>query len=341
MSQFFISCKESKIENNRSFYGCFNLGPFEPSQSITIANALRRTLLSELYGLSIISVEIEGATHEYSNLSGVKDSVLDILLNLKEIVLKKSINPLSLRKRWNFGSIGHEQGALYSPQIGYLKARGPGVVRASNMRLPPFLQCVDPDQYIATLAEDGFLNMRFIIQYGNKWAAMLGPRDSGLFSSSLVWRSQTNQAKSSPDVEGLFKKGAKPFPEQSLDRGKGFPAEVLFPLERLKGTPKDLPLQKLESLSHGGFQDFAGGAVSTASLFKNKGSDLLKDITENEEKLNVYDQNSTFNLHLKKRRLILKKLRHIGLKFSNSYINFLTSLQLKKKSGFAYTDLKK
>ena len=56
MSQFFISCKESKIENNRSFYGCFHLGPFEPSQSITIANALRRTLLSELYGLSIISV---------------------------------------------------------------------------------------------------------------------------------------------------------------------------------------------------------------------------------------------------------------------------------------------
>jgi len=90
MSQFFISCKESRIENNRSFYGCFQLGPFEPSQSITIANTLRRTLLSELYGLSIISIEIEGVTHEYSNLRGVKDSVLDILLNIKEIVLKKN-----------------------------------------------------------------------------------------------------------------------------------------------------------------------------------------------------------------------------------------------------------
>ena len=152
MSQFFISCKESRIENNKSFYGCFYLGPFEPSQSITIANALRRTLLSELYGLGIVSVEIEGASHEYSSLPGVKDSVLDILLNLKEIVLKKTVK--------NF-----------KPQIGYLRVRGPGVVLASHLRLPPFIQCVDPDQYIATLADNGFLNMKFIIQYGNKWCA--------------------------------------------------------------------------------------------------------------------------------------------------------------------------
>jgi DNA-directed RNA polymerase alpha subunit len=56
MSQFFISCKESRIENNRSFMD-FYLGP---SQSITIANTLRRTLLSEIYGLGIVSVEIDG-----------------------------------------------------------------------------------------------------------------------------------------------------------------------------------------------------------------------------------------------------------------------------------------
>ena len=155
MSQFFISCKQSRIENNRSFYGCFYLGPFEPSQSLTIANALRRTLLSELYGLGIVSVEIEGASHEYSSLPGVRDSVLDILLNLKEIVLKKTIKNLK-------------------PQIGYLRARGPGVVRASHLRLPPFIQCVDPDQYIATLADNGFLNMKFIIQYGNKWLSPFG-----------------------------------------------------------------------------------------------------------------------------------------------------------------------
>lgn len=172
MSQFIISCKESRIENNRSFYGCFYLGPFEPSQSITIANTLRRTLLSEIYGLAIVSVEIEGASHEYSSLPGVHESVLDILLNIKEIVLKKTIK--------NF-----------SPQIGYLRTRGPGVVTASHLRLPPFIQCVDPDQYIATLSHNGFLNIKFIIQYGNKWLMAGTNRDLSINPLSHI--SNTNQ----------------------------------------------------------------------------------------------------------------------------------------------------
>ena len=97
-NEFFIYCKESRIENNRSFYGSFSLGPFDAGQSITIANALRRTLLSELKGLAITSAEIEGAFHEYSTLPGVRDSILDILLNLKDIVLK-SINYGNKKKK--------------------------------------------------------------------------------------------------------------------------------------------------------------------------------------------------------------------------------------------------
>ena len=239
MSQFFISCKESKIENNRSFYGCFNIGPFEPSQSITIANALRRTLLSELYGLSIISVEMEGVTHEYSNLNGVKDSILDILLNLKDIVLKKTINTVNIK-----------------PQIGYLKIRGPGVIRAAHLKLPPFIQSVDPDQYIATLTHDGFLNMKFIIQYSNKW----------LSNQNF----QSNNQISTPT----------PFP-------LGHRNEL--------GKTKD---------------------------FFNK--DELK------KKENLSDCTSEFYLHLKKRRLILKKLKQIGLRNSNLYINIFSKFIYKQ-----------
>jgi DNA-directed RNA polymerase alpha subunit len=224
MSQFFISCKESKIENNRSFYGCFSLGPFEPSQSITIANSLRRTLLSELYGLAIVSVEIDGATHEYSSLSGVRDSVLDILLNFKEIVLKKTIK--------NF-----------KPQIGYLRARGPGVVRAGDLRLPAFIQCVDPGQYIATLADNGFLNVKFVIQYGNKWV------------------SQGNSA--------------------ILTEKKGFAAE-----------------QEINKISKNGL-------------------------------------NSAFHLNLKKRRLILKKLKHISALPSVFNKTHLFLSKYKKKRSFS------
>lgn len=244
MSQFFISCKESRIETNKSFYGCFYLGPFEPSQSITIANALRRTLLSELYGLAIVSVEIEGATHEYSTLPGIKDSVLDILLNLKEIVLKKTIK--------NF-----------KPQVGYLRVRGPGVVRASHFHLPSFIQCVDPNQYIATLADNGFLNMKFIIEYGNKWLST--NKDQNILSKSLI---------------NL---------EDSLEFGN--------------------------LIDH----DQKNNNLLTKKNFKNN-----------------------FNLHLKKRRLILKKLKQIGIASTNLYINMVSqkaNLLTKKKVFFLNVEL--
>jgi DNA-directed RNA polymerase subunit alpha len=146
----FVSCRESRIENSRSLYGCFYLGPFSAEQSLTVANAIRRTLLSELKGCAITSVEIEGATHEYSTLPGIKDSVLDILLNLKEIVLKSEFN-------------------FKRPQYIYLKVIGPGVVRSKDLKLPAFVQCVDPNQYIATLADNGILTMKIKIEEGKNY----------------------------------------------------------------------------------------------------------------------------------------------------------------------------
>ena len=165
--------KESRIENNKSFYGCFYLGSFDSGQSITVANALRRSLLSDCTGLAIISVKIENVQHEYSTLPGVRDSVLDILLNFKEIVLKKIKNPLGGRngyKNKGLSSLYDKVGStLFKPVVGYLKVKGPGIIRAKNIRLPPFIQCVDPNQYIATLAEDGILNVKFVIMEGKSY----------------------------------------------------------------------------------------------------------------------------------------------------------------------------
>lgn len=167
MNKVFISCKESRIESNKSFYGCFYLGPFNESESLTIANALRRTLLADCPGVAIISVLIENVNHEYSTLSGVRDSVLDILLNLKEIVLKKSKNPWLTYKPKGISSVYEQVGSsFFKPVVGYLKVKGPGIVRAKDLRLPPFIQCVDPNQYIATLSENGSLNMKFVIMEG-------------------------------------------------------------------------------------------------------------------------------------------------------------------------------
>ena len=150
MNNFYLSCKECVLEGPRYFYGCFYLGPFNNSQSLTIANALRRTLLAEISGLGIVSVQMDGVNHEYSTFSGMRESILDFLLNLKEIVLC-------------YDSTSFPKENSKSSFIGYLNVSGPGVVRAKDFKLPSFLKCVDPDQYLATLSENGRLNIKFEI----------------------------------------------------------------------------------------------------------------------------------------------------------------------------------
>ena len=158
-TDFFLACKESRIENNTSFYGCFYLGPFDDSLSQTLANDLRRTLLSELTGLAITSIEIEGILHKFSSLPGMKESVLDLICNLQTIVLKKE-EPSSTYRTLR---------STKKTYTGFLNVSGPRVIKAMDLKLPAGLQCIDPNQYVATLAEDGFLNMKFNINEGKNY----------------------------------------------------------------------------------------------------------------------------------------------------------------------------
>lgn len=207
----FISCKESRIESNRSFYGCFYLGPFDSGQSLTVANALRRTLISECPGLGIVSVTIENVTHEYSTIPGMRESVLDLLLNIKEIVLKKRNKAYSLYKK---NSMIYDQiGTSYlKPVSGFLKVKGPGVIRAKDLKLPPFLECVDPQQYIATLADDGLLCMKFIIMEGKGY---LIPNFSS-HSSSLMSSKEEIQRDGSLSMAGSKKSSHLSFIDNQL-----------------------------------------------------------------------------------------------------------------------------
>jgi DNA-directed RNA polymerase alpha subunit len=175
--EFFISCKESRIESNTSFYGCFYLGPFDESLSQTLANDLRRTLLSELTGLAITSVEIEGVLHKFTSLPGMKEPVLDLISNLQTVVLKKNVDQLT---PYQYGPVmgrgmpypttaGEEPKPLKRAYTAFLKVRGPKIITAGDLKLPVGLQCVDPNQYIATLAEDGLVNARIDINEGKSY----------------------------------------------------------------------------------------------------------------------------------------------------------------------------
>jgi len=145
MAQFEIECVESKNDTARDQYGKFVLQPLDQGQGITVGNALRRVLLSDLEGSAIVAVRIAGINHEFSTIPGVREDVLEILLNLKEVVLK---------------SYSKE------PSIGRLRVQGPSIITASNFELPPDIEIIDTDQYIATICNNNILEMEFRIEPG-------------------------------------------------------------------------------------------------------------------------------------------------------------------------------
>nr|WCH56181.1 RNA polymerase subunit alpha [Calliblepharis sp.] len=146
MTHFQIECIESKIEGAREQYGHFILEPLKQGQGITVGNSLRRTILSDLQGSAIVAVRIAGINHEFSTITGVREDVLEILLNLKEVVLK------------SYSS---------EPQIGRVRIQGPAIITAGLFDLPPEIKIIDPKQYIATICNNTIFEMEFRIEQGH------------------------------------------------------------------------------------------------------------------------------------------------------------------------------
>nr|NP_045166.1 RNA polymerase alpha subunit [Cyanidium caldarium]Q9TLV2.1 RecName: Full=DNA-directed RNA polymerase subunit alpha; Short=PEP; AltName: Full=Plastid-encoded RNA polymerase subunit alpha; Short=RNA polymerase subunit alpha [Cyanidium caldarium]AAF12928.1 unknown [Cyanidium caldarium]WDB00291.1 RNA polymerase alpha subunit [Cyanidium caldarium] len=138
-----IECLESMVINSREIYGKFMIEPLSYGQAITVGNALRRVLLSDVPGVTIVSVRIAGINHEFSTVKGVKEDVLEILLNLKNIVLK---------------------GNVLKNQIGRLKVQGPAIVTSGQIEFPLDITVVDPCQYIATISGNDYLEMELKVE---------------------------------------------------------------------------------------------------------------------------------------------------------------------------------
>nr|YP_009363525.1 RpoA [Ledebouriella seseloides]YP_009918352.1 RNA polymerase alpha subunit [Saposhnikovia divaricata]ANS72145.1 RpoA [Ledebouriella seseloides]AOT84413.1 RpoA [Ledebouriella seseloides]QGU85572.1 RpoA [Saposhnikovia divaricata]QLX47564.1 RNA polymerase alpha subunit [Saposhnikovia divaricata]QWQ51922.1 RNA polymerase alpha subunit [Saposhnikovia divaricata] len=125
-------CVESKADNKRLYYGRFILSPLIKGQADTIGIAMRRALLGEIEGTCITRAKSDKIPHEYSTLVGIQESVHDILMNLKEIVLRSN---------------------LYGTCDASICVRGPGYVTAQDIILPPYVEVVDNTQHIASLTE--------------------------------------------------------------------------------------------------------------------------------------------------------------------------------------------
>lgn len=121
------------------------VGPFARGFGHTLGNALRRILLSSMRGCAVTEVRIDGILHEYSTLEGVQEDVIDILLNLKGLVLKMHTR---------------DEAKLL------LKKQGPGAVTAADIELIDDVEVVDPDYHIATLSKGAKLNMELVVRRG-------------------------------------------------------------------------------------------------------------------------------------------------------------------------------
>lgn len=127
-------------------YGRFTAEPFERGFGTTIGNSLRRILLSSIQGAAVTAIRIEGKNHEFDTIPGVKEDILDIILNLKGLNFKLH------------GSRG-ETTVL-------LEAVGPRKVTAADIQLDPSLEILNPNQVIATLSDKAELRMEIIVQQG-------------------------------------------------------------------------------------------------------------------------------------------------------------------------------
>ena len=147
----FVSYIESRIEDNNTLYARFHLGTFVGGQALTIANALRRTLLSEIPAFIITRVEIDGVNHEFATLPGIHESILNIVLNLKKMVL--------VGENLNMFSLGMQEFKAA------LNVRGPKVLTAKDIKFPSELAPLVPSYHIATLSSSAELKFNLIIQY--------------------------------------------------------------------------------------------------------------------------------------------------------------------------------
>ncbi len=126
-------------------YGKFVVEPLERGYGTTLGNSLRRVLLSSLPGVAVTSIKIEGVLHEFSTIEGVQEDVTEIVLNIKDLVLKINGD---------------------GPKTVYIEAEGPGEVTASSIKCDSEVEILQPDTHIATLSEGGRLFMEITLDKG-------------------------------------------------------------------------------------------------------------------------------------------------------------------------------
>ena len=142
-----IECVERDPNKNS---GRFVIEPLERGYGITLGNSLRRVLLSSLPGAAISSIKIDGVLHEFSTIPGVLEDTTEIILNLKQVVLRYEGD---------------------QPKLIRLEQKGKKEVKAGDIERDAEVEILNPDLHIATLNEDGKLFMEITVERGRGYVS--------------------------------------------------------------------------------------------------------------------------------------------------------------------------
>ncbi|MFT6564067.1 MAG: DNA-directed RNA polymerase subunit alpha [Actinomycetes bacterium] len=138
---------EESISESRSR---FILEPLEPGFGYTLGNSLRRTLLSSIPGAAVTSIRVDGVLHEFSTMPGVTEDVVEIILNIKELVVSSE----------------HDE-----PVVMYLRKQGPGEVTAADIEPPAGVEIYNPELHIATVNGKGKLEIELVVERGRGYVS--------------------------------------------------------------------------------------------------------------------------------------------------------------------------
>ena len=134
-------------------YGRFVVEPLERGYGTTLGNSLRRIMLSSLPGVAVSQVKIDGVVHEFSSISGVKEDVTEIIMNIKSLAIKNTSE-------------------TNEPKTAYIEFEGDGVVTAGDIQVDPDIEILNPDLVIATLSgSDSKLYMELTITKGRGYVS--------------------------------------------------------------------------------------------------------------------------------------------------------------------------
>lgn len=140
-----IGIPKIKTEVLGDNHAVFSMGPLPTGYGVTLGNALRRVLLSSLPGACITGVKIDGISHEYSTVKGVKESILDITLNLKLLNIKKDTTGISILT---------------------LETTKSGEISAKDIKCPSEVKILNPNQYICTVEKGTKLRIEMRVEKG-------------------------------------------------------------------------------------------------------------------------------------------------------------------------------